>query len=172
MGNTLQPAGLLFVRVDDRLLHGQVLLNWVRVLSPRRIAIVEDRGGAGRHWHDVLSAVLPPGVELWQGDLSAAIAALLAEPALWAAGTLLLLASPGLAVALHEAGLQFRALSLGCLGSGPGRRRVSAQVALSAVEMEALRYLATAGVMITLQAVPTEIPMGLADIERRYGASG
>ncbi len=36
-------AGYQLVRVDDRLLHGQVAFGWGRVLAPRRYLIVDDR---------------------------------------------------------------------------------------------------------------------------------
>ena len=40
---------LCLVRIDDRLIHGQVVLGWVRALKPDRIVIANDRI-AGNSW--------------------------------------------------------------------------------------------------------------------------
>jgi len=40
---------LCLVRIDDRLIHGQVVLGWARALKPDRIVVANDRV-AGNQW--------------------------------------------------------------------------------------------------------------------------
>ena len=40
---------LCLVRIDDRLIHGQVVLGWVRAMKPDRIVVANDRI-AGNSW--------------------------------------------------------------------------------------------------------------------------
>ena len=40
---------LCLVRIDDRLIHGQVVLGWARALKPDRIVVANDRV-AGNTW--------------------------------------------------------------------------------------------------------------------------
>jgi mannose/fructose/N-acetylgalactosamine-specific phosphotransferase system component IIB len=51
---------LCLVRIDDRLIHGQIVLGWARVLKPDRIVVSNDRI-AGNTWERkfYLSSVPP-----------------------------------------------------------------------------------------------------------------
>jgi mannose PTS system EIIAB component len=149
-------VSFLLVRVDDRLLHGQFVLNWARLFHPRCIAVVVDDVIAQNAMvRSVLFAVAPRDVALWVGTVAEALEH-------WANGinspetTIFLLPSPIVARHLFDAGLSFCALSIGCLGMQAGRMRVLSQISLSGEELGALRYLATRGVRVTAQILPTD----------------
>lgn len=151
------------VRVDDRLLHGQVMLNWVRALRPKRIAIVDDALARDDFAQSLLSAVVPSGIALWVGGVAEAASVLLAQPGSSPQATMVLLRSPELALALYEAGVRFAELNIGCVGMQPGRVRVAPQVSLTKAEIEALKVLSRLGVNVSFQALPSEKAI---DIER------
>lgn len=50
---------LALVRIDDRLIHGQVVLGWARILKPERIVVANDRV-AGNAWEKKLYAASVP----------------------------------------------------------------------------------------------------------------
>jgi mannose/fructose/N-acetylgalactosamine-specific phosphotransferase system component IIB len=51
---------LVLIRIDDRLIHGQVVLGWARILKPQRIVVANDRV-AGNEWERKLyAASVPP----------------------------------------------------------------------------------------------------------------
>ncbi len=147
------------VRVDDRLIHGQVILAWARALRPSRIAIVDDDlasdAAASAQARALIEALAPRDLALWIGSAAQARAALLDDPLHPPERTLVLARSPLQALALYEAGAPYAALNLGCVGAAPGRRRVSAQVSLDEAERIALRTLLDYGVRITIQPIPT-----------------
>ena len=51
-------------RIDERLIHGQVLVSWAKKLSVRRIVIVDDRCAEDALAKTVLSLSVPMGIEL------------------------------------------------------------------------------------------------------------
>lgn len=167
------PERLAFalVRVDDRLLHGQVVVNWVRVLRPHRIAVVLAPAVAGDQDSDLsrqlLWAAAPPGVAFWVGGVEQ----LMHEPWLVleeeTASTLLLLPGVAEAAELYALGVHYGALNLGSVAVGPGRQRLARQVALSTAEAEVLRSLEQAGVVVTIQALPSDRAQPLALVVRR-----
>ena len=62
-------------------------------------------------------------------------------------------------------------VNLGNVHFSPGRRPVTPSVFLGAEDLSALRTLARAGFEIEARAIPSEPPAGMAEIERRYGAT-
>ncbi len=48
------------VRIDDRLIHGQVVLGWARVLKADRIVVANDRVAANEWERRLYAASVPP----------------------------------------------------------------------------------------------------------------
>ncbi|MHB1294015.1 MAG: PTS system mannose/fructose/N-acetylgalactosamine-transporter subunit IIB [Anaerolineae bacterium] len=154
------------VRVDERLLHGQVALNWVRTLGTRRIVVLDDVLAADPTACGAMALAVPEGVELAVASLAEA-GSLLANSGVPDAHTLILLRNPAAVLALYRAGCVFGRLNLGFMGSAAGRVRVHPQVHLAPHDLEALQSLASLGVSVTVQAVPSEAPLSWDALLRR-----
>ena len=72
-------AELALVRIDARMIHGQVVTQWIKRLSCTRIIMVDDQFSADPFMSKVLVMAAPPGVkfdlistkqagEQWQKD--------------------------------------------------------------------------------------------------------
>lgn len=59
----------LLVRVDDRLLHGQVVFGWGRELNPSAYLIVDDLVAADPWERDAFATAAPPGAPVTIIDL-------------------------------------------------------------------------------------------------------
>jgi mannose/fructose/N-acetylgalactosamine-specific phosphotransferase system component IIB len=55
---------LSLVRIDDRLIHGQVVLGWSRVLKPDRIVVVNDRIANNQWERKFYTASVPPHIKV------------------------------------------------------------------------------------------------------------
>jgi mannose/fructose/N-acetylgalactosamine-specific phosphotransferase system component IIB len=55
---------LALVRVDDRLIHGQVVLGWSRALKPDRIVVANDRIAANQWERKFYTASVPPHIKV------------------------------------------------------------------------------------------------------------
>jgi len=154
---------LVLVRVDDRLLHGQVALNWVKALNPERIVIADDALARDPLGRAAIEAAAPPDVALRVGTIHQA-AAMLENTASAPGRTIVLLRDPAGARALHDAGVAYPRLNLGALGWAPRRARIGPQVYVSREEWEALQSLVQAGVDVTIQALPSDAAVALSAV--------
>jgi mannose/fructose/N-acetylgalactosamine-specific phosphotransferase system component IIB len=158
----------LWVRVDDRLLHGQVTVAWRQHLQPDEIWVVDDPVRADPFLSNVLSTAAPADVTVRVYAVSEAIsawAALLSPAPVAPAhslgpcarlGLLLLVKSPQVALALAEGGLAFPHLNVGNIAPMPGSKRVFRTVSLAPEHVAALDALAQRGVSIAFQLTPDD----------------
>ncbi len=63
-------------------------------------------------------------------------------------------------------------VNLGNIHFAPDRRSVTASVFLSGRELDALRLLERGGFLVEARPIPSEPPLGLDEVERRYLADG
>ena len=159
------------VRVDNRLLHGQVLEAWIPRLAVGAVVVADDEAAASPLAKAAMTLCAPIDVPVEVLPLAEVdFAALAAAP-----GPVLVLVRDvtGLS-ALAARGLtpaQAPRLNLGNVHFAPGRKPVSPSVFLAEVELQALEALAAAGFEVEARAVPTDPPAGLAELRRRYASA-
>jgi PTS system N-acetylgalactosamine-specific IIB component len=162
---------IALVRVDNRLLHGQILEAWIPRLGVAEVVVGDDDAAASDLARAAMTLCVPPDLPVrvfavkdvpWT-DLAAAprrVLVLVRDVAALRAAR-----ADGLSPALAPR------VNLGNVHFGPGRRPVTPSVFLAEAELAELRELAAAGFAIEARAIPSEPPAGLADIERRYAGS-
>ena len=168
----MSAPGLALVRIDNRLVHGQVLEAWLPALDAQGILVADDEAAGNVLARSAMSLAIPPGVAFQV--LRQQAAAELLRPGgkgPQSPRTLLLLRDVRDAIALHEAGVPIPRLNLGNVHFGAGRRQVSASVFLDAGDISALEKLAQAGTLVEIRAVPSETPLQLRDIKARFAAA-
>lgn len=53
-----------FIRIDDRLIHGQVVTAWIKTYQAKKILIIDDIVAKDEFLKNVLKMVKPSGVDL------------------------------------------------------------------------------------------------------------
>jgi len=145
------------VRVDDRLIHGQVTVGWAPYLKATRIVVCSDRLAA----NPVLTSIVKAG---GSADLRIDVVGVDDAARLFREGEF----EPGRVIVLMEnlgdvgralqKGMAISSLNLGGLrGSGKGRR-LSDAVFLTATDQEVLRELFRKGVVIEVRLMPSDRP--------------
>ena len=171
MNKVSAAPGVALVRIDNRLVHGQVLEAWLPALDAHGILVADDEAAGNVLARSAMSLAIPPGVIFQVLRVAAAVEILRpggkGPPA---QRTLVLLREVRDAVALHDGGVPMPRLNLGNVHFGAGRRQVSPSVFLDAAEIAALDRLAAAGTQVEVRAVPSEQPLPLPAIKARFSA--
>jgi PTS system mannose-specific IIB component len=162
---------IALVRVDNRLLHGQILETWIPRLGVKEVVVADDDAAASDLARAAMTLCVPP-------DLPVRVVAVKDVPWMELAASpraaLVLVRDVAALSAARADGLSPSVaprVNLGNVHFAPGRRPVTPSVFLAAPEIAALRALAAEGFEIEARAIPSEPPAGLDDIERRYAAS-
>ena len=152
----------LLVRVDDRLVHGQVVVGWGRTLKLRRIVLVDDVVRANTWEQDLYRMGVPSGMKVEFVSVAEAPDAF-ARSESDAEHTLVLVGSIETLVRLADVAPVAR-VNLGGIHQGPGREERLRYLFLTAEEATQLGALADSGVSVTAQDVPTTTPIPLREV--------
>jgi PTS system mannose-specific IIB component/fructoselysine and glucoselysine-specific PTS system IIB component len=152
----------VLVRVDDRLVHGQVVVGWGRALKLRTIVLVDDTIAASTWEQDLYRMGIPP-------EMTVEFMSVNAAPARFAAWEsdgdhVMILVGDVATLARLCAAAPVTRVNLGGVHQGPGRAQRLPYLFLSHDEAAQLQALADLGVAITAQDVPTTRPVPLHEV--------
>lgn len=157
-------------RVDDRLIHGQVVIAYGQRMNPQRIWVADD-AAAGSRWERELLLSAAPDIEVRVVTVAEAAAAYAAEASA-AGGAFLLLRDLRAALALVEAGANVPTLNLGGLHYAPGKSKVNEYIYLDEADLGAARGLISRGVTLEVQDVPATRTQPLRALVPDLAAAG
>jgi mannose/fructose/N-acetylgalactosamine-specific phosphotransferase system component IIB len=144
---------IVLFRVDERLIHGQVVVGWAE-LHPDRIVVVDDEIASSQWEQELYAMGLPTDVTPEFDDVHAARAQLTN----WRDGgerVLVLTRDIATMHKLAEGGLMHGAeVNIGGIHHAPGRKAFLPYVYLSGEEISHMNALAGEGVRITARDLP------------------
>ncbi len=154
---------IVLYRIDDRLIHGQVVVGWGERLSLGFIALVNDEVRSSEWEQELYRMGVPPSMEVIFASAEEAAAQLAAWEQDRRRG-IVLTGDVDTMVALARAMPGKRCVNLGGIHAGTGRTERLRYVFLSPEEAAKLKALASDGVEVTAQDVPTAKPVPIAEL--------
>jgi mannose/fructose/N-acetylgalactosamine-specific phosphotransferase system component IIB len=150
-------VSLALVRIDDRLIHGQVVVGWVRHLGADCILVANDAVAADPMQRALLPMAVPPEIEVAIYRVAEA-AQRLAAGAHADRKAILLFSSPVDAEAYLRLGGPLERLNVGGMRFAPGKAQMMPAIFVAAEDIKAFRALAARGLPMQVQMVPTDAP--------------
>lgn len=152
---------VVLARVDDRLVHGQVVIGWGRPLEADLIVLVDGTVAANAWEQEIYRMAVPEGMEILFADVADAGRRLPAWEASQAR-VVVLTGDIATMAALHAAApAVIQRVNLGGLHHRPGRTEHLRYIYLDPGEEAALRALAAAGAQVSAQDLPGTPPVPL-----------
>ncbi|MEZ4485508.1 MAG: PTS sugar transporter subunit IIB [Syntrophotaleaceae bacterium] len=147
--------GIVLVRVDNRLIHGQILESWIPTVRADCIVVANDQLAEIAFQKVLMESAVPKGIKVAIGTIEE-MAKYLCSGEIAEQRVLLLFADPQDALQAHRLGVDFTELNLGNLHGGKDKKRVSCTVALNNDDIKNLQALEDEGVKVVLQCVPSD----------------
>jgi PTS system mannose-specific IIB component/fructoselysine and glucoselysine-specific PTS system IIB component len=154
---------VVLYRVDDRLVHGQVVIGWGQSRDIGFIALVDDAVAANEWERELYRMGVPGEIELYFASVADAGRQMAAWRADGRKGIVLTAEIPTM-VALCEAVPPVERVNLGGIHHRPGRTQRLPYIYLSDEEYRILESLATRGIEVTAQDLPTTPPVPLEQL--------
>lgn len=151
-------------RIDDRLIHGQVVVGWGQPLELRFVVLVDEEVASSEWEQELYRMGVPPEMTVHFCTVEEAAGQLPVfdqrpEPGLVLTGDIATMAR-----LVREADGHVRAVNVGGIHHQPGRNGHLRYVFLSSAEEQGLRDIAALGVVVTAQDVPSARPVPLDEL--------
>jgi len=147
---------VVLARIDNRLIHGQVLEAWLPHARANCIAVASDQVAAGQLQKTLMQAAVPSNIKVVIDTLEG-VAKTLQNGELAEARVLLLFENSADALLAHRMGMPFAELNLGNMHAAEGRQRFTCTISLAPEDIENLRLLEEEeGVKIFSQCIPAD----------------
>jgi len=147
---------VIFVRVDDRLLHGQIICTWVPHIKADALVIASDEAARDSLVTDIISSCGHKGLTVCVKSLKDAVAHVstceCGERAILIVGDL------KDAMTVYENGFRFETLNLGNIHHEEGGREVTPSIIINPDDEEIIRRFESLGVRIDIRDVPASAP--------------
>lgn len=149
---------IALIRIDDRLIHAQVVIGWGRIIHPDRIIIADDEV-AGNDWEQSLyTAATPPDTKVSILSLRETVRQL--EGGVFDREKLIILVGhPRSILGLMDLGLEIERVNVGGLHYAKGKEKYLDHVYLDEEERSSLRELVKRGVTLEARALPESEPV-------------
>ena len=150
-------------RIDDRLIHGQVVVGWGQPLDLRFIVLVDDEVAASDWEQELYRMGVPPDMDVYFDTVDSAAANLERYRDDDRRG-LLLTGDIGTMTRLVDATDDIQRVNVGGIHHKPGRTQRLRYVFLAPPEEVQLRALERRGLEVTAQDVPAARPVPLSEL--------
>ena len=146
---------IVWTRIDDRLVHGQVMTLWVQQTSATEVVIVDDAVAKDAFIQMIMKSSMPARISLKVFGLADAVDYLNGEDD--GKRVLILVKTPGTLVSLP-----LESVNVGGIGAKAGRKTLYKNISTSEAENQDLRNLVDKGIKVFFQVVVSdaEEPVG------------
>ena len=146
---------IVLTRVDERLIHGQVMTSWLKLCNANVIVIIDAASATNAFLKRILFAAAPKDVELLVMT-EADAAAYLKEDSPAGEKVLILSKVPQPLLQMVKSGVAIPEIILGNMGGAPGRKRFNKSISASPEEIQTFKDLIDQGVNVYCQMVPSD----------------
>ena len=161
-------ARIGLVRIDSRLIHGQVCTQWLYRTNSKKVYIVDDEGASNSFLSSIYKMACPVGVELetisteeagkrWQQDQLGDL-----EP------IFVLFKNMPMAYKAYKAGFRYTTLQVGGIGGGVGRKNIVGPISFDDNDAKMLDEMFQDGLEAYFQPVPYNQKVSWIDVKAKH----
>ncbi|GMA47485.1 PTS system mannose/fructose/N-acetylgalactosamine-transporter subunit IIB [Tetragenococcus muriaticus] len=155
-------GNIVYTRIDDRLVHGQVMTAWVQVTKANEVLIVDDDVAKDTFLQMVMKSAMPNKVSLKVVTINEAKDYI--ENQGKGKNIFILVKTPLTVERLHEQEVNIQSLGVGGMGAREDRMTLYRNISASDEEKRALIRLNELGVDVFFQVTPDNTKVRLSNV--------
>ncbi|MDD7426527.1 MAG: mannose/fructose/sorbose PTS transporter subunit IIA [[Actinobacillus] rossii] len=145
---------ITLLRIDDRLIHGQVATSWAKAVKCEAIFAISDDVANDKLRSELLLQIVPPGLKGYVIPVEKAIK-VYHNPQYTGKNILWLVTKPADVLRLIEGGVKIDKVNVGGMTYKDGNKMLSDAVTVGKADVDAFQKLLDLGVDLTMQKVAT-----------------
>jgi PTS system mannose-specific IIB component len=154
------------LRIDDRLIHGQVATTWARSTGISRIIVVSDQVASNPLQKLLLKQAAPPEIKAHVISVKKLIE-IKDHPLMKDVKVLLLFTNPTDVMTIYKQGVAFDTVNIGGMKFTEGKQMVTHFVSVDQQDIEAFQYLDEQGIELEIRKVPSDRKQMVMDVLKK-----
>lgn len=154
------------VRIDDRLIHGQVATRWTKESKVSRIIVVNDDVAKDQVRSTMLKSVSPPGVTAHVVSVDKMVR-VYNNPEYGNDRVMLLFTNPSDIVRMVEAGVPFDSINIGGIAYKEGKQQITSAVSVDDKDIAAFKVLDAKGIELDVRKVSNDSRQYMMDLLKK-----
>lgn len=146
---------IALARIDDRLIHGQVVTVWSKVTKCNRIIVCNDDIAKDDLRKTILTQVAPPGVKAHVVSIDKA-ARVLKNPKYENDIAILLFTCPKDVLRLVEAGTDIKSVNIGGMSFKSGKTQITGAISVNQEDIDAFKALYDKNIELEIRVVASD----------------
>ena len=146
-------AKAVLLRIDDRLLHGQVARNWMKQVGADVIVVANDLVSEDEKQQHLMDLVTPMGSKSYFFGLGEASAKI---KDLEEADALILVETPADALKLIEDGIEIDSVNVGNIHQTSGKEKVNESVFVDQNDIDTFKKIEAKGKKLDFRTLPSD----------------
>jgi len=155
---------ICLVRIDDRLIHGQIATVWVKAVGCNRIIACSDEAAADSLRKTLLLQVTPLGIKSYVLPIAKAIEAY-KNPKNNDCKTLFLFTNPTDVLRMVEGGVDITSVNVGGMCYKHGRILITGAVSVDKQDVESFKKLHERGIELEIRKVASDSKIDLMSLD-------
>ena len=147
---------IVLLRIDDRLLHGQVVVSWIPYLKVNEVIVTDDEYAEDEFMCELIKSSAPESINVQLLSSESTLAFLNEEDE---GSRILILCRNVETVKKLTENIEIKNINLGGLGASQGRKRYHNSIHLSSEELNLLKELARKGINVEVKMLPKDKPI-------------
>jgi mannose/fructose/N-acetylgalactosamine-specific phosphotransferase system component IIB len=144
---------ILLYRIDERLIHGQVVVGWGNSLRLDQLVLANDQVASNAWERELYWACVPPEIKATILPVEEAAQKIL-QNGFKEVKTIILVDSPFDILRMMEKGVKVESVNVGGIHYREGRKKILPYLFLSEEEISAFKRIISAGIRCECQDVP------------------
>lgn len=153
---------IVLTRIDDRLIHGQVMTSWLNYTSANKIMVIDDQTAGDPFMKTILKSAVPANIGL--GLFTVERAAVRLKKGFQSDDKVIILVKyPKTILSLIEKGVHFENLNIGGMGAASGREKFYKNISATEEEKMILKKIINTGCKVEIQIIAED---GKVDVSK------
>lgn len=157
----------VLVRIDSRLLHGQVATAWTKAVQPTRIIVVSDAVAKDNLRKNLIQQAAPPGVKAHVVPIEHMIKLAKDDKHFGGQRAMLLFENPEDVLRVVKGGLPLKTINVGSMAHSVGKVQPNKVLAFSQEDIDTFNKLKNFGIDFDVRKVPNDAKENMDEILKK-----
>lgn len=157
---------IVLTRIDDRLIHGQVVEGWLKAIQANHIVVISDEVARDKMQQALLSMAVPSTISVSVLSIDGG-AEKLKSGGFGKDNLLILLSTPADAVRLVDLGVVLTTVNLGGMHYADGKTQVLRNLSVNEADIDALLAIGARGIELEGRILPRDERINVIDVLKK-----